>query len=107
MLVFVGGLAPGYVLDEMEPYEMDIALEGLYLKNRDSWEQTRQIVYTQAQTCSAKELSPEKILPFPWDDKKESSELPTEKDINDLKEMVNQYIKEKNDACGFNNQTTA
>lgn len=87
----------------MEPYEIEIALDGLYLKNRDSWEQTRQIIYTHAQTYNTEELSPEKIFPLPWDEK-ENLLSPTEEDVNDLKEMVNQFLKEKNNAGGFSNQ---
>lgn len=103
--MFSGGFAPDYVLDRMEPYEIDIALSGLSLKERDSWEQTRQIVYSIFQVNSRDRLSPDKIFPLPWDSEPEQEEI-SESECERLKKMMDEFIKEKNNAGRFNNEAS-
>lgn len=66
-LVYVGHLTPTYVLDEMDSYLIPIFLEGLYLSNKESWEQTRELLYMTAQVNSTKKIKPEDLMKFPWD----------------------------------------
>lgn len=61
------GLNPGYVLDEMQEYEISSILKYGYMKHQDSWEQCRMMSYITAQVNSTKQLSPDKIMKFDWD----------------------------------------
>lgn len=96
-LVIECGLPPAYVLDEMEPYEINAALEGLEYKYKEKWEQTRMICYVIAQSNSTKKIAPTDILKFPWDNKRETSEdiRIEQNDIERLKKKAEQYIKSK------------
>lgn len=99
-MVIDAGLEPGYVLDKIEFYEIDVVLESLNYRHRTSWEQTRMICYVLAQSNSTKTLRPTDIIHFPWDnefeDKAESHDtfISTE-DIERLKKKAEQYIKSK------------
>ena len=53
---------PRYVLDEMEIYEIKPLLESLHEKNKETWEQTRLIMYTTAQVNSSKKLKVNDII---------------------------------------------
>ena len=55
-------------------HEVDAFLSGMDDANRLSWEQTRMIMYTIAQSNSRKKLRPKDILPLPWDDEKPQHE---------------------------------
>lgn len=71
MLVFEGRLDPTYVLDKMTFYEMKALLDGLWMSNRDSWEQSRLQAYITAKS-HAKRGSLGSITNFfqlPWDNK--------------------------------------
>lgn len=97
MLVLEAGLSPGYVLDQMECYEIDAILENLQNRHRDSWEQTRMICYVLAQSNSTRSIKPTDIIRFSWDEEKTESgdtSISTE-DIERLKKKAEQYIKSK------------
>ena len=90
-------LSPEYVLDKMQLYEIPAILERLQFNHRDSWEQTRMIMYVIAQSNSKKKLSPSDIMRFPWEEKTdERPPEPTEEEVNALKEKMEQFIKNKN-----------
>lgn len=95
-LVYVGHLTPTYVLDEMDSYLIPIFLEGLYLSNKESWEQTRELLFIIAQVNSTKELKPEKLMKFSWDSyKPEFEKKPiTEEDKIRLEEKA-ELFKQK------------
>ena len=93
MIVVECGISPDYFLDEMQWYEIDACLKGLYNKNKTSWEQTRMISYIIAQVNSTKHLKPTDILSFNWDKTEESKETAmTDNDIKRLKEKSLQTI---------------
>jgi hypothetical protein len=69
MLVFQGHMAPGYVMDEMEMYEVGCLMSHLYLASKDAWEQARLVGYIGAQTHSTKQMSINDIATFPWEEK--------------------------------------
>lgn len=48
--------------------EVRCFLEGLNMRNRESWEQTRLLGYIIAQANSTKTLTPSDIIRFPWDE---------------------------------------
>lgn len=65
-----GGVSPSYFLDEMSWQEIDAYLMGMEEAERNSWDQTRLIMYAVAQSNSRKRLRPKDVLPLPWDNEK-------------------------------------
>lgn len=104
ILILEAGLPPDYVMDKMELYEVDIILEHLAYKERNSWEQTRLLLYAMLQQCSKKQLKIEDILKFPWDEKKSSASDISAEDVERLMKKAEQFIKSKNDASRFSNK---
>ncbi|WP_229058505.1 MULTISPECIES: hypothetical protein [Parabacteroides] len=99
-MVIDAGLNPGYVLDQMEYYEIDAILESLKYQHRDSWEQTRMVCYVLAQSNSTKSLKPTDIIRLPWDDENNNKAEPKDtyisaEDIERLKKKAEQFIKSK------------
>ena len=84
-------------MDQMEFYEIDVILETLHYRHRDSWEQTRMICYVLAQSNSTKTIKPTDIIRFPWDTEmfESGDTLVKAEDIERLKKKSEQYIKSK------------
>lgn len=95
MLVLEGGLSPEYVLDKMEQYEIAPLVSKLYLKNKESWEQTRLIGYITAQTQSTKKLKPTDIMKFPWEEVEVNTKVSNE-DRERLIEKAKNFKLNKN-----------
>ena len=87
-----GGVQPDYVLDRMNFYEIEALLENLWMKNKESWEQTRVQAYITAQTQSTKKIDMNDMMSFPWEKKVEKVE-DTPEDI----EMMRKEMKEMED----------
>ena len=68
------GVQPDYVLDRMNFYEIEALLENLWMKNKESWEQTRVQAYITAQTQSTKKIDMNDMMSFPWEKKVEKVE---------------------------------
>ena len=83
------GVQPDYVLDRMKFYEIEALIENLWMKNKESWEQTRVQAYITAQTQSTKKIDMNDIMSFPWEKKVEKVE-DTPEDI----EMLRKEMKE-------------
>lgn len=86
------GLSPSYVLDEMQFYEIKPLITKAYLKDKESWEQTRLLGYILAQSNSKKKLKPTDILKFPWDEEKKGDTSISNEDVERLKAKANNYI---------------
>lgn len=86
------GVQPDYVLDRMNFYEIEALLENLWMKNKESWEQTRVQAYITAQTQSTKKIDMNDMMSFPWEKKVEKIE-DTPEDI----EMMRKEMKEMED----------
>ena len=95
MLVLEGGLSPEYVLDKMEQYEIAPLVSKLYLKNKESWEQTRLLGYITAQTQSTKKLKPTDIMKFPWEEVEVNTKVSNE-DRERLIEKAKNFKLNKN-----------
>lgn len=93
MLVYQGGLSPRYIADEAEMYEISILAQGLYLKSKENWEQTRMISFITAQVNSSKKLKPNDILSFPWDDKMKDETKVSNEDIERLSKKAKEMEK--------------
>lgn len=70
------GLPPEYVLDKMQMYEVGALLDYKYLKNKDTWEQTRWIGCLYANHHRKSRLSLENLVQFPWEKDKFDGERP-------------------------------
>lgn len=66
------GLSPKYVLDEMQTYEMQPLIDRAYLRNRESWEQTRTICNYIHNAWFKGDFK----MTFPWDGKDKVAEEP-------------------------------
>lgn len=86
------GVQPDYVLDRMNFYEIEALLDNLWMKNKESWEQTRVQAYITAQTQSTKKIDMNDMMSFPWEKKVEKVE-DTPEDI----EMMMKEMKEMED----------
>lgn len=90
------GVQPDYVLDRMNFYEIEALLENLWMKNKESWEQTRVQAYITAQTQSTKKIDMNDMMSFPWEKKVEKVE-DTPEDIEmmmkEMKEMESKLNK--------------
>lgn len=73
-MVLQCGIDPGYVLDEMQFYEVEALIENLWMKDKESWEQARTISYVTAQCQSTKKLDMKEMMTFPWENKVEKVE---------------------------------
>ena len=101
-MVFIGGMDPIYVLDQMDLYEIEIALGGLYLKDRESWEQTRLVLYSIAQSNTKERINPKDMIHFPWDDeiKAPHAEEEDEEYTRWIEEQMERIVTEKNKKNG-------
>lgn len=96
ILVVEAGLSPEYVLDKMQMYEIPAILERISFRYRDSWEQTRMIMYVIAQGNSKKRLTPSDLLSFPWDKETDVQvAAPSEGEMEKLRMKMQQFIKDK------------
>ena len=90
------GVQPDYVLDRMKFYEIEALIENLWMKNKESWEQTRVQAYISAQCQSTKKIDPQEMMSFPWEKKVEKVEdTPEEIDMmrKEMKEMESRLNK--------------
>lgn len=81
------GVQPDYVLDCIQTYEIEALIENLWMKDKTSWEQTRTVGYITAQCQSTKKISPQDMMPFPWESDGQSEEITDDERKDILKEM--------------------
>lgn len=68
------------------------------MKHQDLWESQRMNAYVTAQCNSTKQLKPQSIISFPWENMRRESELPSEDEIKKMSEMsksMESVLKEK------------
>lgn len=87
-MVIRAGIQPDYFLDVMNWDEVRILLDELEVSNRDSWEQTRLIMWATFQSQSSKRIKPIDVLPLSWDRIKEAPEV-TRADVEEFKKRLN------------------
>lgn len=89
--------SPQYVLDEMQMYEVQVAMKYGYYANKDVWEANRLTAYIMAQVNSKRKLKVADIVTFPWEDKEEASDTRISKeDIQRLQKQAETYLKHNN-----------
>ena len=74
----------------MEQYEIAPLINKLYLKSKESWEQTRLLGYITAQTQSTKKIKITDIIKFPWEESVENTRV-TNEDRDRLIEKAKHY----------------
>ena len=84
------GVAPDYVLDRMTFYEMEALLDNLWMKEKESWEQTRTVAYVTAQCQSTKKLDMQEMMTFPWEKSMDVDSVPTQEE----REQIRREMKE-------------
>lgn len=69
MLIISGGLDAGYVMDQLELWELPALLKGLEQRTRERMEHSRLFTWLIMLPHLSRDAadSPEKILPFPWE----------------------------------------
>lgn len=88
------GFSPQYVLDEMEDYEINAALQYQHYAFKDIWETSKLIAYFIAQTNSKNKIDYETFLPFAWENDNSSEEKTlTKEEIENYKKMAKSYIE--------------
>lgn len=75
----------------MELYEIEALIENLWMKDKESWEQTRTISYVTAQCQSTKPIDPKDMMTFPWEKgtRQEDTQEDRERIWKEMKEMEN------------------
>ncbi len=86
----------------MQDYEVDDIIENIPSLDRNTWEQTRLLLYQYIQSNSKKKYTLNDILEFRWDEKfKDNSKEISNSEIinlkNKAKEISNTYGKHTND----------
>lgn len=71
---------------------MEALLDNLWMKSKDSWEQTRTVGYITAQCQSTKKLDPKELMPFTWD-KKEEKHIDTQEEKEDVWKEMKEWEK--------------
>lgn len=56
-----------YFLDQMQIWEAYDLIEMIEYSDRTGWEQTRDLMYVEAQTHSTKKIKPTDLRKFAWD----------------------------------------
>lgn len=98
MLTLEFGIAPDYVLDRMQHYEIAAILDFGWRRERSAWEQARFIAQVTAQCQSTKPITAADILQLPWDNKEDEEKDTTATSISEadrqrLIEQMKQYEK--------------
>lgn len=83
-------------MDRLNDYEIDSILENLQYDDVNSWEQTRLRIYSTAQIMSKKQLTPQDLMKFPWEEQEKEEEHKTSitnEEIEDLEKKARQIQK--------------
>lgn len=93
MLTLDLGIAPAYVLDEMQIYEITALIQHRDLRYREQWEMTRLLGYITAQSHTTKRIKITDIIKFAWDNERNETDpdTPTADQIAALQEMAKAY----------------
>jgi hypothetical protein len=92
-------MPPDYVLDRMPFHEIGVAIEGLYRKNKDGWEQARLMIWTFVRMNSKSHYRPKDIIKFPWDNilpQERGESTLSQQDIKRLRKKTKEIEKLKN-----------
>lgn len=78
----------------MKMYEIAAVMKYQYLKDKESWEQTRLISYIIAQTNSTKKIKLTDIIEFPWEkENTKANQTISNEDKERLEKLAKEYEK--------------
>lgn len=78
----------------MQAYELENLIKYQYYKDKETWEQTRDIMWVVAQVNSKKKLSSQDIIQFPWDEtERVRRQTVTNEEATRLNEMSNDVLE--------------
>ena len=82
-------------MDKLNDYEIDSILENLQYDDVNSWEQTRLRIYATTQMMSKKQLTPQDLMKFPWEQEEEEEHKTSisNEEIEDLEKKARQIQK--------------
>lgn len=88
------GIEPGYVLDQMEFYEISSLLKHQYYKDKESWEQTRFLGFLNARCSGAKIGKMEDLIEFQWEkEEKEQPRFLSDEEISGFRDKAKWIIE--------------
>ena len=85
-----GLMTADYFMYKATPYECKLIMQQVDNDNRNSWEQTRNIMYIIAQVNSRKELEPSDVIKFSWD-KETIPDIPTDEELEELRAEAKEF----------------
>ena len=96
MLVGEIGINRREFLYELRLWEIILITRGYFKRYHPGWEQARLIAYHAAHAFGSKHQPPPvtQWLPFPWE--KAVTELPSDDEVNEIREAIRQEEKMKN-----------
>lgn len=84
-----GGVDPRYFLDEMDHFEARDIINGINQRDRQGWEQTRQLLFFIYRALGNEEMNdPRQFMPFSWDERDPEDKPPTEAELEALREKA-------------------
>ena len=87
-------ISPNYVLNEIQPYEINSLMKYGYYRSKENWEQARLISYLIAQCNSKKTLKLQDIIKFQWEKENETQTITNEQieTLTKQAELMEQYF---------------
>ena len=89
-----GGCNPEYFMDRMSISEAREYMEGVFMRERAGWEQTRMMSELFIKVMTGEDWH----IPFPWDDETEDEET-TEEDLEELRRKAERMETLMNGGC--------
>lgn len=89
-----GGCNPEYFFERMSIGEAREYMEGVLMRQRSGWEQTRVLTEVLIKVMTGENTH----IPLPWDDESEKADETTEDDLNELRkkaERMEDYLNGK------------
>ena len=89
-----GGCSPEYFMDRMSISEAREYMEGVFMRERAGWEQTRMMSELLIKVMTGEDHH----IPLPWDDEREEDET-TEEDLEELRMKAERMEALMNGGC--------
>ena len=70
--------------------ECAAVIRGMNRKEQEAWERTRMLMYAVVQVNSRDHLTPDALLPFPWDEDREPIEINMD-EVNELRQRAKKF----------------
>lgn len=100
-LVIDGGLPPEWVMDDCPMYLIDVLFDRISMKDKNILESNRMITWSVFQSQSTKQIKPQDILKFSWENEEEKkdttpiTQYDKERLVKRSKEIANKFFNGK------------